>query len=226
MHFSPSTYGSKIYQDFKEIDANEHRSMIRFFEDNQKDIKNLEMAEYFELHCQYLISLHETGSYEKYLNNADQAIESCIIHNLQFPNEKNIYRKLLFKKAASYFSLMEYKKAEHIWKELIKMNPNDEESIKSLKRSLWKQKPGYVKKTRAVSILMFMLSALIIAGELIIIKSFFPSLEADIQMIRSLIFFSGLSLLLLGDLIHHGSVNNKVKIFVEEAKEKIQSFLK
>ncbi len=217
MNFSPSTYRSKIYQDFKEMDAAEHRSMVRFFEDNQKDIKSLELNEYFELLCQYLVSLHETGSYDKYIQNADYAIEACIVHNLTTPNDKDIYRKLLFKKAACHFSLMDYEKASHIWHELVKMDPTDEESIKSLKRCLWKQKPNYVKKTRAISILLFMLSALIIAGELIVIKHLFPHLEEDVQMIRSLIFFSGLSLLLLGDLLHHSKVNSRINSFVEKA---------
>jgi len=51
-----SYYHSRVYQDFKGIEQNEFRNIVRFFESRTDEIVHLEFNEYFELLTQKLYS--------------------------------------------------------------------------------------------------------------------------------------------------------------------------
>ena len=215
MHFSPSAYRSKIYRDFKEIDSCEYRTIIRFFEDNLEDIRNLELEEYFELMVTYLDSLFEIGAYERYLRLANGAIETSIIHNIHFFRGEDVYRKLLFRKAAAHHNLHQNEKAQHVIRELIKMDPYDEESIQFLKKSLWVEKPRFISNSRGWSILLFILAAVVICLELLLVRPFFPEYTAMVEMSRMVLFGLGLVTMFMGDVYHQVSLSLRTKKFVK-----------
>ena len=222
MHFSPSAYRSKIYRDFKEIDTGEYRAIIRFFEENHESIQNLELEEYFELMVSYLGALFEIGAYERYLRLANGAIETSIIHNIHFFRGEDVYQKLLFHKAAAHFNLQQYDQAEHILRELIKMDPYDEDAIKFLRRALWVQKPSYIKSTRGWSILLFFTAALIICAELLIVRPFFDSFIPLTEVARLVVFSLGLVSMFIGDIYHQIRVNLQTSRFVQKMRKRKQ----
>ncbi len=222
MHFSPSAYRSKIYRDFKEIDTGEYRAIIRFFEENQESIQNLELEEYFELMVSYLGALFEIGAYERYLRLANGAIETSIIHNIHFFRGEDVYQKLLFHKAAAHFNLYQYSQAEHILRELIKMDPYDEDSIRFLKRTLWVQKPNYIKSTRGWSILLFFAAAIIICLELLAVRPFFPEYTHHTEVARLVVFSLGLVSMFIGDIYHQIRVNIQSSRFVQKMRKRKQ----
>ena len=49
MPYFQSTYHSKVYRDFKEIESSAFRKIVRFYEDNELEIKKLDFDENFEL---------------------------------------------------------------------------------------------------------------------------------------------------------------------------------
>ena len=228
MHFSPSAYRSKIYRDFKEIDACEYRTIIRFFEENQERICNLELEEYFELMVTYLSALFEIGAYERYLRLADGAIETSIIHNIHFFRGEDVYRKLLFRKAASHYNLHQNDEAEHVLRELIKIDPYDEDAIRFLKKCLWLRKPEYIKNTRGFSIVLLFSAAAIICFELLLIRPFFTEYIATVELSRMVLFGLGLISMFIGDIYHQLRLTLRTRKFVKNLqlkKERERTFI-
>ncbi len=215
MRYSDSFFHSKVYQEFKEIGLHEYRSIVQFYEDSENDIKRLDFDEYFELFLAYGDALFEMGAYQNHLEVADQAIETTIEHNIKFYQGQDVYFELLFKKAASHYNLLEYKKAEHILRELVKMDTTNQVTIRFLKKCVRQNKPTFLKKTRAASVLSFLIAALIIGIELIVIRPLFEDYANSVEMVRNIIFAFGWFILLSGDLFHRFRVNKKVNAFVK-----------
>jgi len=213
---------SQIYQEFKDIERSEFRSIVRFFESHTSEIAQLEFDEYFELLLTYADALFEIGTYHSYLSVADQAIGITIEHNIKYYHGEDIFFNLLFKKAAAHYNLLEYEKSEHILRELVKMNPDNEMTVRFLKKSIRQNKPGFLKSTRATSVFLFLLTAGIIAVELCLVRPFFAEYIPIIELVRNVIFGAGWTILLVGDLFYRWLVNNKVNKFVGIVKEKKQ----
>jgi len=218
----PSTYGhSNVYRDFKGIDLSEYRKRVRYYEKNEKAINNLEFDEYFELLVEYTIALFETGAYQKFLPIADDIIETTIAKNIKFHNGKDIYRDILFKKAAAYYNMLGYKKAEHILRELAKINPNDEITLRFLKKATRRRHPKFLDISRGIAIFLFFVSALIIAVELLLLRPFWDgAIVENIELLRTVIFISACFLLAGSELVHRLIVNYKVNTFVKGIKSK------
>ncbi len=217
-----STYYSKIYQEFKTIDVKEHLSVVRFFESYERDIKQLNFSEYFELLVAYLDALFEIGAYHSHLKIVDSAIQISILNNIKFYNGRDIYTDLLFRKAASCYNLMQYDEAEHILRELVKISPHDESYAIFLRKCLWKKQPDFLKNARGIAILLLLASALIIAVELIIVRNLFAVHTATIEMVRNITFGSAILVLVGSTLIHYGQIFIGVKKFVTECKRRKQ----
>ncbi len=170
----------------------------------------------------YLRALFEIGAYERYLRLADGAIETSIIHNIHFFRGEDVYQKLLFRKAASHFNLQQYDQAEHVLRELIKMDPYEEDSIRFLKRNLWVKKPRYIKSTRGWSILLFFVAAIVICLELLLVRPFFPEYTQVTEISRLSIFGLGLLSMFVGDIYHQIRINFQVKHFVSKMRKRKQ----
>jgi len=223
MTFSQSTYHSKIYRDFKDIDASAYRTITRFYEEREEDIQQLEFGEYFELLHAYTSALFEIGAYRKHLLMADVVIEISILQNIHQFQGKDVYCDMLFKKAASHYNLLEYDQAEHILRELIKINPSDLDTVAFLKKCLRRQRPRYVKGTRAVAVLLFLLTAVVIALDILVIRHFYTLYESTADLIRNGLFVTAWLVLIAGDLWLRWQVERQVNLFVEEIKMRKQT---
>ncbi len=186
---------SSVYLNFKEIDAQEFRTIVHFYEEYEEDIQLLTVEEYFEMSAAYIAALFEVRAYTSYLASCDDVIESVIYFNIEQFEGENIYHKLLFRKAAALYHLMEYQQSEKILRELIRMHPEDKEVISFLKRCLRAQPPKGVRKARIVSVLFFVITACIIATEIFIISKFFPEYSRETEYLRNSIFVVGWTIL-------------------------------
>ncbi len=217
-----STYHSRIYQEFKTIDMQEHLSIVRFYEAYEKDIPRLAFSEYFELLIAYADALFEVGAYQSHLKMVDIAIEASILNNIKFYNGKDIFAELLFKKAASCHNLMQYREAEHVLRELLKINPYHELSTRFLKRCLRQQKPSWLRHAQAATIFLFLMSALIIAVEIVFVRGLFPEFTSTIEQSRSTTFLLACFIFAGSDLGHRFLVNHDVNSFIAYCKERKQ----
>lgn len=216
---SPSTSKPTLFQLFHEIGASEYRSVIRFFEDHEEPIQSLLFNEYFEMLVAYSEALFETGSYEKHLETANLAIELSVMNNIKIHKGYNIFQQLLFRKSASHYYLMEYAQAEHILRELIKICPSEDLYSRFLIKVLRKRLPSHVHKTRAISVFLFILSALVICVEILLVRPWFPTYTFGVEMLRNGIFFLGWIVLVGGDGLNYLNMHREVKQFEKEVQQ-------
>lgn len=218
MPFYQSTYRSKLYQDFTEIEGNDYREIIRFYEENENQIKHLDGEEHFYLLTTYVNSLFEIGAYQKHLTIVDLVIEISIEQNIVRYQGVDLFQNMLFKKAASCYNTLQYKQAEHILRELIKIDPKEEETVLFLKRCLRKKTPGVTQFTRASSIFLFLLTAVIISFEVLFIRPFYDLYTPLVEGARFSTFAAGCLILVTGDLFHRWRAERKANRFVRNEK--------
>lgn len=214
MSYLQSTYHSKIYRDFKAIEGTAYRDIIHFYEKQESQIRTLDFDENFELMTVYVNALFEIGQYRKHLSLVDFIIETAIVNNIEFYKGEDIFLKMLFRKAASLYNLLEYEKSEYILCEIIRINPWDQDAILFLKKCKRHQQPRYLKYARATSIFLFLLAALIIALEVLFVRSFYRQYIADVERARFAIFGGGGIILIGADLFHRFLVEKSVNDFV------------
>jgi hypothetical protein len=131
-----------------------------------------------------------------------------------------VFHKTLFKKAASCYHIHQLEKADYILRELLKINPDDSDSAGFLKKCLYKMYPVFVSQTRAVAIVLFLLSAIIICGEVLVVRNFFPAYESTVEVTRSATFVLGCFVLAGGDLMHRWQANREVEVFVRNIRRR------
>ena len=218
MPYYQSTYYSKLYLDFKEIEVTDYRSVVRFYEENEAKVQLLEPEEYFDLLTTYVNSLFEMGAYHKHLCLIDLVIEMTVDRNIQFYQGIDLFGVMLFRKAASLYNIMEYSKAEYILQELIRINPEDQEVILFLKRCQRRNSPSILQHSRAAGIFLLLLTALIIAIEVLFVRPFYEIYTPLIERTRFSTFGLACFLLISGDLVHRWQAERKVNQFVRKVK--------
>jgi len=210
---SPQIDHSDVYLSFQEIEQLAYRDKVRFFEQNEALISSLEFHEYFEMLKGYLDANFEIAAYNKYIYHCDRLIEYCITEDI--PNYKAIYEKALFKKAASYFNLMKYESASKILKELIKIDTANRDYHFFLRRCYELEDQVIVKKTRAISMLLFLISAFIICMELLVVKHFYANFTSEIIFLRSMVFIVAFLILIGGEGWQRYKALSKVNAFLK-----------
>ena len=209
------TYYSQLYRNFRAIEPTEYRRVVRFFEKYEKNILQLDFDEYFDTVFVYNTALFEIGEYRKHILMSDVVIEISIRENVTHLNGIEVFRSTLFKKAASHFNLAEYDRTAHILSELLKMNPQDTLTARFLGRTYRMWKPRLIRITRACAVLFFLISALIICVEVLIVKSFYESVAPSFTYMRNMLFVTGLFILCAGEIVHRlwakNTVRNKLK---------------
>ena len=209
-----SKYRSKIYRDFRAIEPVEWRKIVRFYEEYEKQIRGLEFEEFFEMMVAYTTALFEIGAYEKYLLMADAVIEASVMNNVKFFNGEDVFHQALFKKAASCFHTWQLEKADYILRELLRIDPYDEYAALSLKKCLRKMRPSLVRQSRAAGMFCFLLGAVIVCFEMLIVRSFYPMYTAIFEASRNTTFFLGIGAIAGGDVLHRWRTNREVDVFV------------
>ncbi len=215
-HFK--TYHSPTYRNFKSIEVENFREVVRFFEANEKEITQLEFGEYFEMLVSYSNALYEVGAYSRHILMANVVIEASIEQNVQYFHGDDVYYRTLFRKAASHYHLYEHDKSEHILKELIKMDPYNTETVGWYKKCLFDRKGKFLKRMRASAMVFFLVTPMIIALEVLFIQHFFGSQIEIVRTLWMVTFLLGWVFYLSGDLLHRRREGQKVDSLVKEAK--------
>ncbi len=212
------TYHSRFFEDFRAIESNDWRTQVRYFEEHEASINTLEFKEYFELLYCYTNSLFQIGNYEKHLLKADAVLELSVMNNIVFFNGEDVFRNTLFKKAASCFHTHRLEQCGYILKELLRIDPYDRNSALFLKKCLRHIHPPFLKQARAISILFFLASALIIFVEMLIIRTFYPEYSDTVEKVRNMVFLFGLGALVGSDFIHRFRTNSEVNNLVSKIR--------
>ena len=189
-----------VYFDYLEIDYNAYQERIRFFEKHKKQILVLPYEMRLELSLDYVNALFEVGDYYAFLRHVDKLLEIVVMDNLYDLNGVDIYQELLFKKASAYYNILDYIRAEHVFSELIKINPKED----LYKQAFIKNRADKLRydgqRTGGMIIAIFMMTGCIIGIELLIIRPFYSDLTSSIELLRNITFGLGLTLLVLKEL--------------------------
>lgn len=215
---SKQSYHSSIYRNFLEIEPDDFQKIVSFFQDNEEEIKKIEFPEYFELLVTYVNALFEIGDYRKHLDFVDVVIENSILRNIQYFKGEDIYRKMLFKKAASFFNVREFNKADYVLRELIKIDPFEKDSIQFLKKCLGKSRTSTIRFTTGLSIFLILTTFLIFAVEILYIKPFYTSYSTLFKYLRIGSFLLSGVTMGFGRLVHFWKIEKEVYEFAESIK--------
>ena len=219
MSFQSKTYQSSLFKSFKAIGAGEFRQVVWYYERNQKAILALEFDEYFEMLVVYTNALFEISEYQKHIRLADLVIETSIIENINFVNGQEIFKSMLFKKAASHYNLFEYQKAIHVLRELLKIEPDNAHNIQFLEKCLREERPQIMRHAKAIAILLFLVSALTVSVEVLVVRHFFPDFSYQVEIVRNIMFCTGLFVLLSGLIWHRLRSHQEVQKFIQTVKK-------
>lgn len=197
------------YYQYQEIGSSAHIEKVRFFQENKTEIENLDFDLRFAVWSDYAMSMFELGRYREFTELADEMIPLVISENIYEVDGKDIYTELLFRKAASHYNIIELEKANHVFIELYKIDDSPIHE-RALKQSLYKVEKSKYRNLQAASILVFIITAVIIAIELLIITPFYLEWAPTVEAIRVCTFGFGLALLLFQELWVKYKINNFV----------------
>lgn len=215
MNYSKSTYHTKIYRDFKEIEIGEYRAIVDYYDEFERDIRELDFQEYFEMMVAFVDALFQLGKYQKHLLMVDVAIEASVMNNIKMYQDTDIFHKLLFQKAASAYHTFDLERADHILRELIKMNPKDRISAMFLKKCLRRKQPNFIATSRAISIFLFLTTAVVICADVLIISNFFHQIHPETVILRNVLFGMSIAILVFAECWHRWKVSKEVNDFVK-----------
>jgi tetratricopeptide (TPR) repeat protein len=205
-----------VYWAFKEIDENAHTTVIRFYEEQKEHIMKLDFDENFEMQIVYANALFETGKYYKHLAICDKIIEASIEYNIKYHRGEDIFYTTLFKKAVSYFNIGNLAASSHILSELIKLDPKDKFTIGFYKKCKRCDLPAYVKNARAIGILIFLISAMVIGFELLLFRPFYPEIYNKVWVIRTYFIGFGILTILLSDIYYRWDIKKEIEIIAKK----------
>ncbi len=182
------------YFEFIEIDLDAHHEKVRFFEENRDEIYQLDFNYKIFIWCDYAISVFELGRYQEFIKLADELIPTVIKENIYRIRDVDIYTALLFRKGASLYNINKLEEAEYIFSELCKIEKDiihQKAWIQTMQRIL----KGNLRYLQAISVLLFILTAVIIAVELLVIRNFYPVFSQHFEMFRIGTFILGIAAL-------------------------------
>ena len=200
MPASRPRYFSPIYRNLRAIEPTDYHRLIREYEKEEGAIGRLDTREHFELTVLYVDALFETGAYRKHLLMVDQVLYLSFSENLRRVDGEEVFERMLFRKAASCFRLYDLQTAEHVLREMLRINPENESARQFLEKTLYKKQVAAHQLMRATAVLCFLTAALAIFIELIVVRNFYPMYLSTFVWARSFLFFMGLASLVVGEL--------------------------
>ncbi len=204
------THDSHLYRSFKAIEADSYRSILRFVENHTDELHLLSVREYFDLRYAYVAALFETGAYDQVVDQTRGLLELAIEHSITSVDGEDAYRTLLFRRAHGLFYLMRYRESLAVCDQMLRLYPHDKAVAHLFERGFYQRANVWVSRVRALSVLLFLLAASLIAIEVLIAQHFFEDSVETVMSIRNVSFVAGWLLLLGGDLVHRGWAWSKV----------------
>lgn len=219
MSSTKATYYSKLFRDFAAIPSNEYRQIVRFYERHEQAIRQLDFEEYFALLMHYTDALFEVAAYQKHLLMADIVIETAVISNVRLYQGEDVFERHLFRKAASLYYLMQYREAIVILEQLVKINPN-----RLLYARFWslcasRLIPTWLHQARAASIFLLLLSALLIAIELLFVRPFYSMFIDSVEWSRTALFLGGVLSLAGSEGLHRWLVYQQIRAVAQKSRQ-------
>lgn len=211
-----------MYTAYAAIGTGDYYKQIRFVQKNITRIEDLELDEYFEIMLSYRQALFQTCKYEEHIPLSEHLVKLSIQHNIKVFSGEDIYFETLLQKAASHFNLGQLGESLHILRELVRIDPANETARLFLIK-------GYIREEklrsryffRGLSIACFLLSALVIMLDLLIIHPFFTNYDPIAKYTYQGLFLGGFLILIAGELrLRYRGVGKAINVVRKARKRK------
>ena len=184
-----------IFDEFLAIEKENHQERIRYYERNRKDIVTLDFDAKIIIELKYAISLYEVEEYYSFLEKVDGLINIVISENIHELDDKDVFKELVYMKAEALHKTIDYYKAEHVYTELVRMDSEDVRFTYGFKRNAYELLKYKYKNINALSVLLFIVAAIIVGVELLMVRSFYPQLVFMVETVRNVLFFFGVGMI-------------------------------
>jgi len=208
----------QTYLGFLKIEEKNFAKRINFFERNLNSIEQLPITEKTELELYYVQALFESGKYSHVLRFVDELIERIIINNLVLVKEVDSYRKLIFLKGASQYNTDKIDSAEKTALELIRLEPDNVKYRKLLENCLYKRENKKTLNLKAVCMFLYLLSAAIIAVNLLVVNHFYYQYKELTEVIWKSLFLSASILLVWSFASTYLKIKQRIDRHIEDRK--------
>lgn len=215
-------YFSPLYRNLRAIEPTDYHRLIREYEREEEAIGRLDTLEHFELTVLYVDALFETGAYRKHLLMVDQVLYLSFSENLSKVDGQDIFERMLFRKAASSYRLFDLDTAEHVLREMLRINPDNDAARQFLEKTLYKKQVPAHQLMRATAVLCFLTAALAIFIELLIVRNFYRMYLDTFVWARSFLFIFGLLSLVVGELYTRRRAYLAARQFRDEQRRRKQ----
>ena len=223
MSWNIQTYHSPIYRDFLGIPDKNYREQITYYEKQELEISKLGLDEFLELLYTYSNALFHVGAYRKYLLVSDSVIELVFRYNIYTFKEEDLLRKTLFQKAAAHYNLHEFSRAGYLLSELVKMNSSEQDVVLFYKKCRQQQYPEIRSIFRATSIFLILLSAGLIALEILFIRPFYGMYVSLVAHSRNTLFVLGCISMGLGYVYTRYLAEKDTRRLLLQVKEQLRN---
>ena len=173
--FTQDTRLRNLFNQFLYLDEKAFYDKIRFYEQNEMDISNMQMSDYLWIHAYYLDAIFQIGDYRKYTDKAQILLQQIIYNNITIFQGENLYEEILQKRSCSFYHLKQYDQSIHIAQELLKLNPARKDTKKILYFSLRSKHVRFLKFIKAALVTSMLATAFLLLFEQIVVVSFFPN---------------------------------------------------
>lgn len=218
MSVSKPTYHSKLYRRFKAIHPESQRDILRFYDENETAIRMLDYVEYFELLVAYVDALFAIGKYREHLLMVDTVIENSIQRNIYIFNGQDLFFEMLTRKGLSFLYIYEFARAEVIFKQLLRIKPEQTEIADYLEKSIRNKGAAIQHWSRAISIGLLFLSAFLIGVEILLIRPFYEMYITWFEIARTLSFLMAGIVLLVGEWMHRRRSKQQARLFLHQVQ--------
>lgn len=170
MRFLTNIDISNFYSNFVNLDKQDFDVIIQEFQENKNLIDLLSVDQKIELQIIYLEALYQIGRYGAFLRQVDETIEDVIRYNFESHRGENIFQKLLFQKATALFHQGYVKKAEHVARELVKIEQEETLYQALLTRIFYRKNEAKFHFIKILCLVLIAVSALVYGINLLVIQ--------------------------------------------------------
>lgn len=189
-----------------------HRAVIHYFEKHEEVIRHLSPEERLDILSIYLDALFAVGEYSRHLHHVEEALPLSL--DVEADRTGDLFRHLLFQKAASLYQTGAVDQAVHVLRELLRMDPADGLARRFLERCHRQRLVRFRLRFRAAAVAGWLTSAAVIAFETLWIRPFLPEWTASVEISRNLLFVGAALTLASGELLTMWRSRRRVSRFL------------
>jgi len=173
---------------FQEIEPNEYRNIVSYYEENQSSILLLTDADQHRMTRTYLNAVYELGDHIKYCKSCPDYIANLFDTSNGAEDWKKDLTECLYKRSSAQYQMGQLDQAEKTMDQLIRIDPHHPGVKKLFKKILLHKSIEVLQGISAITILTAILASVLIAIELFYIRPFKPEFIIPIETSRIALF--------------------------------------